>query len=495
MAIDNSAFGTAPEDRDGEGMTAAGTGRAATATAEAGRGRTAPGPTGGVLFGALSEFKKDTLRLLTEMQRRYGGIVRMKMGPYLVHQVTGPEYVKHVLQNNPHNYVRGRFYRGFNLFFGRGMLTTDGAEWRARRAVSQPFFHRQRLRAGGPVITDTVSDLLRSWEEPARTGQPIDITDDLMRLAMGVLGRLLYGVDLRDYADRLLPVVRFSLKAMIITGEIEQMLPRWIPTRYQRQLRRYQNVLNGVMDEIIDLHRAGRGSPDSVVSALLASTNPVTGKPWTQREIRAELKTLFLAGHETTGCALTWTLYAIAQHADVRRNLDEELARVLGGRVPTVADLDNMPYLRQVVDESLRMYPPIWLFPRDAVQDDVIGGYHIPAGSTILVTPYAAHHNDATWENPEAFDPERFCPAHKGRDRYAYFPFGGGARKCIGMDLALLEIQLAVAMICQRYRLSLVASHPVHPAALVSLRPQPKVFMKISPVEQTQPAEELASRS
>lgn len=440
--------------------------------------RRAPGPDGSVLFGALSSFKKDTLKLLTELQRQYGGISRVKMGPYVVHQITEPQYVKHVLQDNADNYVRGRFYRGFNLFFGRGMLTTDGAEWRDRRAVSQPFFHRARLRAGAPVITSTVMELLEEWSGPAERGEPVNLTDDMLRLAMGVLGRLLYGVDLRDYAEQLLPAVRFSLKAMIITGEVNQMLPKWVPTRYQRELRRHQGVLNAVMDEIIDLHRAGGGGQDTVVAALLSATHEATGEPFTQREIRAELKTLFLAGHETTGCALTWTLYSLSQHPDVRRRLDAELAEVLGGRAPTAEDLPGLPYLRQVVDESLRLYPPIWLFPRDAVADDIIGGYRIPAGSTILIPLYAVHHNEATWEDPEAFDPDRFCPAQH-RNRYDYFPFGGGARKCIGMDLALLEIQLAVAMITQHYRLSLLPGHPVTPGALVSLRPLPEVLVSV----------------
>ncbi|MEU5696181.1 cytochrome P450 [Actinosynnema sp. NPDC020468] len=438
----------------------------------------APGPQGSVLFGALSEFKKDTLRLLVELRRQYGGVSRMKMGPYLVHQVTSPEAVKHVLQDNPRNYVRGRFYRGFTLFFGRGMLTTDGPEWKARRAVSQPFFHKPRLRAGAPVITDTVGQLFDKWDGVADRGEQLDITDDMMWVAMGVLGRLLYGVDLRDYAERLLPSVRFSLKAMIITGEVKQMLPKWIPTRYQRELKRHQAVLNGVMDEIIDLHRAGGGSPDSVVTALLNGQH-AEGRPFTQREIRAELKTLFLAGHETTGCALTWTLYAVSQHADVRRRLEAELAEVLDGRAPTADDLADLPYLRQVVDETLRMYPPIWLFPRDTVADDVIAGYHVPAGTTVLIPPYAAHHDPEHWPNPEAFDPERFCPARKAPDRYAYFPFGGGNRKCIGMDLALLELQLVVAMVVQRYRLDLAGGNPVRAAALVSLRPQPQVMMAV----------------
>lgn len=444
--------------------------------------RLAPGPDGRHLMGALSSFKRDSLRLITELQQRYGGIARVRMGPYLVHQVTGPEFVKHILQDNPDNYRRGRFYQGFNLFMGRGMLTTDGDQWRMRRQVSQPFLQRGWLHQASPVITDSVAELLARWAGPAERGESVELVDDMMWLAMGVLSRMLFGVDLRDRAAELLPAVRFSLKAMILTGELVQMLPRWVPTRYQRDLKRYQGVLNRVMDDIIAVHRAGRGDPDDLVSALLAATDPATGGPWPDRWIRAELKTLFMAGHETTGCGLAWTLYAVAQHAEVRRRLEAELDRVLGDRPPTPEDLPNLPYLRQVVDESLRQYPPIWVFPRDTVADDEIGGHHIPAGTTILIPPYAAHHNPATWENPEAFDPERFCPVQPGPARYTYLPFGGGARRCIGYYMALLEIQFAVAMIVRRYRLSLAPGQQVTPAGLVSLRPAGGIRMHLTRV-------------
>lgn len=426
----------------------------------------APGP-----GGAMSRFKSDSLGLITDLRRRYGGIVRVKLGPYLVHQLTDPDAIKHVLQDNPENYRRGRFYQGFSLFMGRGMLTTDGAEWKKRKQLSQPFFQRAKVEQAAPIITGCVDDLIGRWSAPAADGAVIDVVDDLMWLSMGVLSRTLFGVDLRERADELTPAVRFSLKAMIITGKVEQMLPRWVPTRYQRTLKRHQAVLNAAMDDVVARHEAGRGDPGSLVTALLAATDPDTGQPWDARAIRAELKTHFMAGHETTGCGLAWTLHAIAADPEVRAKLVSELDSVLGGATPAVEHLPRLPYLRQLVEESLRLHPPIWTFPRGAVDDDEIGGYHIPAGSSLLIPPYAAHRDPANWDSPDEFRPERFCPAHPKPPRYAYLPFGGGARRCIGHHLATLEIQLTVAMLTQRYRFSVPPGQDVHPAGLVSLRP------------------------
>ncbi|MEV0587133.1 cytochrome P450 [Nonomuraea sp. NPDC050310] len=439
----------------------------------------APGPEGRHLMGALSSFKRDSLSLLTELQG-YGGIARVRLGPYLVHQLTGPEFIKHVLQDNVDNYRRGRFYQGFNLFMGRGMLTTDGPEWRARRDVSQPFFQRSWLHGASGVITASVEELLERWGAAADRGEEVELVDDMMWLAMGVLSRMLFGVDLRERYAELAPAVRFSLKAMILTGEVSQMLPRWVPTRYRRELRRHQGVLNRVMDDVIALHRAGGGDPDDLVSALLSATDAETGRPWPDRQIRAELKTLFLAGHETTGCALAWTLYSVATHDEVRRKLETELGDVLGDRAPVPADLPRLPYLRQVVDESLRLHPPIWVFPRDLVEDDVIGGYHVPAGTTLLIPPYAAHRNPEVWKNPDEFDPERFCPAGPGPARYSYLPFGGGPRRCVGYAMALLELQFALAMIVRRFTLSLVPDQRVVPIGLVSLRPAGGIRLRLT---------------
>jgi cytochrome P450 len=207
-----------------------------------------------------------------------------------------------------------------------------------------------------------------------------------------------------------------------------------------------------------------------------------TGEGLSEQEIHDEAVTLFLAGHETSGTGLAWTLYLVSQHPEVRRKVEEEVDTVLGGRAPVVADLRQMTYTRMVVDESLRMCPPIWAFPRDAIEDDEIGGYHIPAGSSIFLLPYVTHRHPAFWENPEAFDPERFNPERpSSRPRFAYFPFGGGQRQCVGMHLALLELQVGLAMVSQRFRLHAVPGHPIELRPRVSLRPIHGIRMTLHP--------------
>jgi cytochrome P450 len=427
----------------------------------------------------VRRYRADSAGLMQQLHRKYGDVTRFRVGPYTMHQVVDPALIREVLHDTTGAYRRGRVFQGFELFFGRGTMTTDGEEWRARRMAGQPFYRTGFLNQNVPVIADTVNELLGRWAGPAQRGEAIDIVPEMMRLAMGVVSRVLYGFDLTHRSPGLIPAGRFSLSA-IFPGSPALILPGWLPGPHRRRLRSAQAAFNDAMDEVITAHEHGRTPPECMAGTLHAVTDPVTGRPFTRQQVLDELKTHFIAGNETTGCGMAWTLYEIARHPEVHSRLCAELDDVLGGRAPTAADLAKMPYLRQVVNESLRLHPPVPMTPREPVHDVEIGGYRIPAGSTIFMTQYTVHHDPRHWPDPDVFDPERFDPARSGHGRYTYFPFSGGPRRCIGAPLAEIEIQVAVAMIVQRYRLTPQPDHPVETDSMISLRPRFGLVMTIT---------------
>jgi len=447
----------------------------------------APGPKASLL-GNLNDFQRDPFELLLSLQQEYGEIVRFRLGPNLVHLVTDPAYIKYVLEDNNANYVRGKFYQNFKIFFGRGILTSDGAFWLKHRRVVQPLFHRHVLNATAGTITDAASDLIARWQKKAELQQTIDLLPEMLQVSLSALSKAMFTVDISKDFNSFSQFTHFILQAMMPTDSLARMLPRWLPTPYNCTITQVQNTFAALIDRVIEAHRSELRSSNDLVSHLLSMQEAENAKDhWTHEEIRDELTTIFLAGYETTGTGLAWTLYAIAQHPVVYQKLIAELDRVLHGQIPSVDDLLCLPYLRQIVDESLRMYPPIWLYPRDSTNDDTIGGYHIPAHTTIVLSPYASHHNPQYWQDPNIFDPERFTPERIAkRPRYAYFPFGGGQRQCIGSHMALLQIQLITAMITQHYHLQVVPGQSIVCGPLVSLRPlngiQVTVFRRGDPL-------------
>lgn len=445
--------------------------------------RIAPGPRGLAALSAIRSYKRDPNRLGLQLQQQFGDVVRNPLGPYITHQVSHPACVEHVLQTNYQNYCRGKFYAAFKLFMGEGLLTNDGAAWIDHRRLAQPLFHRRSVERMATHLTDATDVMLARWQERRQPDAPIDIVPEMLRLSLSMLGRVLFSTDLGDHAATVAPAVRVWQIAMIQhTGSISSMLPAWLPSPQQRRLEQARRTLDAVIGATIDAHQRPDASSEDLVALLLAGRDPQTGATLSRQQVHNELMTIFLAGHETTATALSWALYLIATHPDMRHRLEAELSSVLGERVPTVADLAQLPYLSMVVDETLRLYPPVWGFPRDAVAEDTIGGYHIPAGSTVFLSPFITHRHPAFWDNPEAFDPERFTPEQVAqRPKFAYMPFGGGPRLCIGKHLALLELQLGIAMIAQRYHLHPLPGHPVLYGPHLSLRPLHGVQVTLHP--------------
>ncbi|QXJ23394.1 cytochrome P450 [Actinomadura graeca] len=459
-----------------------------TTTARGRRGTTvpgprAPGPRGVPVLGSLRQWKGGTAEFLLRMQRDHGEVSRMRLGPYTVHLVTEPAAVGRVLKENSGNYRRGVLYEQFRTVMGTGLLTTDGDHWKAHRRAMQPVFTRKAVDAIGPNVVAATTEMLDEWESRARRGEPVELVTETLRLTLVTLSRSLFDYDIRPAAPVLKDVVGNVVEVMFKHGTIGEMVPGWLPTRRNRVIARDRRILSRLVGEIRRHHAVTGEGP--LMKLIETASDPASGRPWTDEQIRDEILTIYLAGHETTAVALIWTLLSIANHPPVQEELDAEVDGVLGGRPPSAEDVPDLRFTGQVVDESLRLYPPIWIYPRDAVGQDELAGFHIPAGSSVLLSPLVSHRNPRFWDNPEAFDPHRFDPAvSAGRPKTTYFPFGAGARMCIGNFMALLELKMIVAMINQRFRLRLVPGEFLrYGDTSISLRPLSEVRVTLHPRE------------
>ena len=383
-----------------------------------------------------------------------------------------PDHVRHVLQEKHLGYGKDLYtYRVLRQLTGQGLITNDGAAWLRQRRLIQPAFHRQRLEAVGGVAADACGRLLERWDSAARGHTSVDVHREMTRLGLEVAGRALFQVDLAGEADEAGRLVG-ELNALLTQLVYAPLPPLIVPAPRSLRFRAARRGLDRLVRDIIAERRASGGDRGDVISMLLLARDDETGEGMDDRQVRDEVVTLLVAGHETTSSLLAWACHLVAAHPDVERRLRAE-ASALGGDLPRLADLPRLGYARLVLEEALRLYPPAWSFGRKAVGDDEIGGYRVPRGSLVWVCPYVTHRDQRFWSRPEEFDPERFSPERAAEiPRFAYFPFGGGPRLCIGSQFAMVIAQLALAAVTARFRLRPAGRAPVEPEALLTLRPR-----------------------
>ena len=437
------------------------------------RYKTAPGPHGHFLLGSTKDIQRDPLRFGLALTRQYGDIVRIRLLFWPAYLVNHPDGIGYVLQKNQRNYNKDLYpYKVLKPLIGQGLVTNDGKSWFHQRHLMQPAFHRKRLAAFGTLMTSTTVTMLDQWQDFAEREQPLDVAAEMLRLTLRIVSKALFNSDLSHEmrtVDQAITTVNKVLSDYIYIP----FPPLNVPTPRNRSLQAASRTFDQVVYDIITWRRQQNTDTGDLLSMLLSARDEETGQGMDDQQVRDEVITLLIAGHETVSTALTWTWYLLSHYPDVERRLHTELDTVLGGQIPKVEHLARLSYTRMVLEEALRLYPPAWVFGRKAIADDEIGGYFIPANSMIVLSPYLTHRHPAFWENPELFDPERFTPERSaGRPHYAYFPFGGGPRMCIGSNFALMEMQLILATVVQRYQLHLVPGHPVEPEALLSLRPR-----------------------
>jgi cytochrome P450 len=428
------------------------------------RPRDAPGPPPRMFAGHLKEFRRAPLDFLLRATREYGDVLRLRMGPRRVHFLRHPEHIQHVLQRNQDNY---RKQLSLRFLFGNGVATTNGDRWKRQRLLLQPSFRHPEVN--GPAVRIVLAHWAKRWDEVAAAARPIDMADEMMHLTLELVTATLFGGDLSSVIEAIrgtVSVIRSQVTARLLSI---LPLPLWLPTHDNRVLRTAIRAMDATVYRVIARRRRMGGGGD-VLAALLAARDEI-GRPMSDRQLRDEILTLLVAGHENTGNALAWMWYLMARHPAVEQRLHAELDSILNARPPTWMELPALPYTRMVVAESLRLYPPGWIV-RIATRADTVGGYRIPARSMVLISPYLTHRHPDFWPEPEVFRPERFAAGMEHLPhRFAYLPFGGGGRRCLGMAMAETECQLILATLAQRFRIDLDPSHPVELQTIPTLAP------------------------
>lgn len=434
------------------------------------RGRPLPaGPVGGWLLGSLRHFRQDMLGFYKHCVDQYGDVVPYRLGSHRLVLVNHPDAVEQVLVTDARLYAKRTYV--LNLLIptlGNGLLTSEGDFWLRQRRLIQPAFHRQRLAAFAEVMVQYSQRLTAAWKE----GERRDLHRDMMQLALEIVGKTLFDADVAGDAPEVGHALEVVMDRFLAKWESFLPMPDFIPTpgnlRFKQNLKR----MDAIIYRMIDQRRKNGGHGNDLLSLLLAARDEDDGAGMTDRQLRDEAMTLFLAGHETTANALAWTWYLLATHPNVDRELAEELA-VLGGAPPTLADLPRLPLTGWIIQESLRLYPPAYGFGRVAREDCLVTGYRVPKGTTVIVCPWTTQRDPRWFDDPLAFRPRRWGDeqALKKVPRYAYFPFGGGPRICIGNQFALMEATLVLATIAQRFRFELCPEPEVTPKAVVTLRP------------------------
>ena len=427
------------------------------------------GPKGHFLTGSLPEFSRDRLGFLTACAREYGDLVPFRLGPRPFMLLSHPDHVEYVLVANNDNFRKHYLLRMNRLLLGNGLLTSEGDLWLRQRRLAQPAFHRQRIAAYGAVMVQYAERMLAAW----RDGEGRDVHADMSRLTLEIVAKTLFDADVAGEAGQVGAALEVVLDTFIARMDSLLMLPEGVPTptnlRRQRAVRQLDEIVYG----IIARRRAGGEDRGDLLSMLLRARDEDDGGRMTDKQLRDEAMTLFLAGHETTAIALSWTWYLLARHPAVVAKLEAELDGTLGGRAPTVADLPRLPYAGMVVSEAMRLYPPAYAFGREAIGDCQIGGYRVAAGTTLIMSPWVLHRDRRFFDEPEAFDPDRWADdLAKRLPKYAYFPFGGGPRLCIGASFATMEATLLLATIARRSRLAIASDAPITPRPAITLRPK-----------------------
>jgi cytochrome P450 len=429
-----------------------------------------PGPKGLPVFGSVFEPQGDSIRYLTKCAREYGDIVFFRFLGVPACFVNRPDCIESILVTQNNNFVKSKDYRAMRRVLGNGLLLSEGEFWRRQRKLIQPAFHQERIAAYGEIMVGYTVRMLADWSD----GQELDIHEAMMRLTLGIVAKTLFDADVSHEAEDVDAALSVLMGKFLRQAGLALLLPSWVPLPTSQLLKRAVGRLDKVIYGIIEQRRASGQMSGDLLSVFLQLQDD-EGVGMNDRQLHDEIMTLFLAGHETTANVLSWTWFLLGQNPEAEEKLHEELGRVLGGRVPTPADLPRLVYTDMALRESMRIYPPVWVIGRRALAPFRLGEYELPADTNVLISQLILHRDARYFPEPDRFDPDRWCvgdPRNASLPRFAYFPFGGGPRVCIGAAFGMMEAVLLLATIAQQFRIQIAPGQMVKMQPTVTLRPR-----------------------
>ncbi|MDA8017622.1 MAG: cytochrome P450 [Thermoanaerobaculia bacterium] len=437
-----------------------------------------PGPEGAFHFGSLAEIRDNPMDFYVRISQKYGGIVRFFYGKKATYLVSEPDLIKELLIKHRERYVKNERYKELQRLIGEGLLLSEGEVWQRQRTSSMPAFRRERIHAQLPVIAQLVDERLDKWQAMVDSGEPFDTEPHFSEISQSLICDFILGTENRDLTEPILEVLRrlmtyWPTPPRTILGGYKLPSPKTV-----RELKGALADLDDCFYEAIRRARASN-QEDGALGVLLQHEHESQGR-YEDQELRDQLVTLYMAGFETSASVATWLFYRLSLQPQIRDRVYAEVASVLDGSPPDAETLPLLDLTKRSIQETMRLYPPAYNFSRIAVQDDVLGGYHIPKGAMVIVAPWATHRLTAYWPDPEGFDPDRFLPERNAkRPGMAYIPFGAGHRVCIGAGLATVQLTVTVARFCQRYRLDLEPAHHVRHVPGTVMRPENGMVMRV----------------
>jgi cytochrome P450 len=437
-----------------------------------------PGPRRLIPLSGLFAYRKGPLPFFQNLAAQYGDISYFRLGPQEAFFLNHPDYIKDVLVTNHQNFIKGLALQRAKRLLGEGLLTSEGDFHRRQKRLAQPAFHRARIAGYATVMTDYALQTRERWHD----GDTLDLSEEMMRLTLGIVGKTLFDADVVSDAKQVGEAMTVAMDLFnTITIPFFELLQK-LPLPQFRRFDQAKARLDAIIYRMIaERRRRGEDRGDLLSMLLLAQDTEGDGGRMSDEQLRDELMTIFLAGHETTANALTWTWYLLSQNPEAAAILHEEIDRVLGGRVPTFEDVSELKYTEMVVTESMRLYPPAWALGRIALEEHEIGGYFVPAKSLVLMSQFVMHRDPRYFSDPLRFDPDRWTPeARESRPQFSYFPFGGGPRRCIGEGFAWMEGILLLATLAQQWQMRLVPNHPVALKPVMTLRPKHGMRMTVT---------------